>query len=276
MAGGGRTERGSRRREAAASAVVPLPHSAAGDRLDLARVVPSGRSLLVAFGLLAAVFAAYWGARATSVFAVDRVEVRGAPPDIVQEVRAVTRDSVGTSLLSIDTGEIEGKVRLLPSVIAASVDRSFPHTLVVRVAAEHPVGVARRGESAWLVTGSARVMRAVALDEEPGLPRIWLPRQVSVSVGGKLSATYEPEARALAGLREVHFPGQVKGVRTTGGEITLALRSGREVLLGDPADVLLKLAVAAQVLPRLESDLRYLDVSVPERPVASSNPQPSG
>jgi cell division protein FtsQ len=232
--------------------------------------------LLVAFGLLIGVFGAYWGARATSVFSVERVEVRGAPPDVARQVRAATREAVGTSLLSIDTGEIEGRVRILPSVVAASVDRAFPHTLVVRVAAEQPVGVARRGDSAWLVSGSARVIRSVPVDAEAGLPRIWLPRQASIGVGRKLPATYEPRARALAGLRQVRFPGHVKGIRATRGELTLALRSGREVLLGEPRDILLKLAVAAQVLPRLDSDLRYLDVSVAERPVASVDPQPSG
>jgi cell division protein FtsQ len=275
MAGRGRTERGSRRREAATSAVVPLSRPA-GDRPDLARLVPSGQSLLLAFGILLGVFAAYWGARATSVFAVNRVVVQGAPPDVARQVRAVTSDTVGTSLLSVDTGEIVGKIRLLPTVITASVDRSFPHTLVVKVAAEHPVGIARRGDGAWLITGSGRIMQSTRPVAKPGLPRIWLPRQVPLEVGGKLPSTYLPGAKALAGLKEVHFTGRVKGVQVKGGEITLALRSGRELLLGEPTDILLKLAVAAQILPRLDSDLLYLDVSIPERPVASTDPQPSG
>jgi cell division protein FtsQ len=276
MAGGGRTERGSRRRAAVAGAVVPLSRHTNGDRLDLARVVPSGRSLVVAFGLLIAVFGAYWGARATSVFAVDRVVVRGAPPDVVREVQAVTKATVGTSLLSIDTDEVAARVRVLPAVIAASVDRAFPHTLVVKVAAERPVAVARRGPRAWLVTGSNRVIRASEPDAEPGLPQIWLPRRVSVAIGAMLPATYEPATRALAGLRDVHLAGRVKNIRTNGDELTLVLENGREVLLGDPTDVLLKVAVAAQILPHLTAEELYLDVSVPERPVASAYPQPSG
>jgi POTRA domain, FtsQ-type/Cell division protein FtsQ len=275
MAGGGRTERGSRQRAAAASAVVPLPRTG-GDRLDLARILPSGRSLLTAFGVVVAVVAAYWGARVTSVFAVDRVEVRGAPPDVAREVRAVTRRTVGSSLLAVDTDEIEGKVRLLPSVIAASVDRAFPHTLVVKVAAEHPVGVARRGDTAWLVTGSGHVIRALDPRAEPALPRIWLPSKLSIGVGGTLPSTYEPAARALGSLREVGFPAHVKGVRTEEGELTLALSNGRQILLGEPRDIPLKLAVAGQVLRHLDGSFAYLDLTVPERPVASVNPQPSG
>jgi cell division protein FtsQ len=274
MAGKGRTERGSRSREAAASAVVPLPRPAGG-RLDLARIIPSGRSLLLAFAILVGAFAAYWGARTTSVFAVNDVVVQGAPPDVAREVRSVTREEVGQSLLSIDTAELEGKLRLLPSVVAASVDRAFPHTLVVKVAAEHPVAVARRGDGAWLVTGSGHVVRSIAPDAQRSLPRVWLPRQVSLAMGGTLPAAYQPAARALADARQVRFPASVKGVRATNGEITLVLHSGREVELGEPSDLLLKVAVAAQIVPRLDSTLRYLDVSVPERPVASANSQPS-
>lgn len=271
MAGGGRPEPGSRRRARAASAVVPLPRPTADDRLDLARLVPSGRSLILAFGLVAVVFAAYWGARASSVFAVERVDVRGAPPEVAREVQRATRDVVGLSLLAVDASAIEGAVRNLPSIAAASVDRAFPHTLVVRVAPVRAVGVARRGGEAWVVSGSNRVIRTTDLRAEPGLPRLWLPRKLRVEVGRPLPTAYEPVTRTLAGLREVRIPGRVKAVRVTQGELTVVLQSGLEILLGSPTDILVKLAVAARVAPLLDAGLLYLDVSVPERPVASAN-----
>jgi cell division protein FtsQ len=275
MAGGGRTEPGSRRRTRAASAVVSLPRPHVGDRLDLARLVPSGRSLVLTFALVSAVFAAYWGARATSVFAVETVDVRGAPPSVAREVQRVTRDLVGTSLLSVDASAVEGSVRALPSVAAASVDRAFPHTLVVRVAPVWPVAVARRGDDAWLVSGSNRVIGRADVRGEPGLPRLWLPRKVPVEVGRTLPTSYEPATRVLAGLRDVRIPGRVKAVRAASGELTVVLRDGLEILLGDTSDLLLKLTVAAQVVPLLDAGMLYLDVSVPERPVASAylNPQ---
>ena len=67
---GGRVEAGSRRHTRAARAVVPFPRGGAGDRHELARLVPSGRSLLVVLGLVAGTLAAVWGAHASSVFAV--------------------------------------------------------------------------------------------------------------------------------------------------------------------------------------------------------------
>ena len=269
MAGGGRTEPGSRRRARAESAVVPLTRSAAGDRLDLVRLVPSGRSLFAAFAILAVALSGYWVARETSVFAVSEIQVRGAPPHVAREVQRVARSAVGTSLLDVDAAAIEGSVRALPSVTAASVDRAFPHTLVIRVAPVWPVGVARRGDDAWLVSGSNRVIRKIDPRAEPGLPRLGLPRKTPVELGRSLPTSYEPVTRVFAGLREVRIPGRVKAVRSTPTGLVVVLHSGVEITLGAPTDVLVKLAVAAKVAPLLDAGMLYLDVSVPERPVAS-------
>jgi len=225
---------------------------------------------LLAFGLVAVVVAAYWGARASAFFAVERIEVRGAGPPIAREVERATRDVVGMSLLALDTEAIEGTVRNLPSVAAASVDRAFPHTLVVKVAPVRAVAVARRGTRAWLVTASNRVIRAVDLRAEPGLPRLWLPRKFSIEVGRALPAAYEPATHALAALQDIEMPGRVRAVRATRGELTLVLRSGFEIVLGNANDLLVKLAVAARVLPRVDPGMAYLDVTVPDRPVAST------
>jgi cell division protein FtsQ len=266
---GGRTERGSRRRERAASVVVPFPRGDSGDRLDLVRFVPSGRSLALGFALVAAVLGAYWGARTTSVFAVQQVEIRGAPPAVEREVRAMVGRAIGTSLLVVEPQAIEDRVRGLPSVAGVSVDRAFPHTLVVKVAPERPVAVARRGGTAWLVTGSGEVVREVAVGTERGFPRLWLSKSVPVRLGGRLPAAFTPATRALAAAHEAHLARRVKAVRSGEGQLTLVLRRGPELQLGPATDLHLKLAVAARVLPLLEDDIVQLDVSVPERPVAS-------
>jgi cell division protein FtsQ len=267
---GGRTERRSRRRTHAASVVVPFPRSAAGDRLDLARLVPSGRSLLIGIAILAGVLAAYWGAQSSSVFAIERVEVRGdAPPSVARQVEAATSDLIGASLLTVDPGEVEAMVRALPTIAGVSIDRAFPHTLVVKVAAERPVAVARHARTAWLVTGAGRVIREIELGTERIFPRIWLPRNADVAAGRSLSGDAVPAARAVAAVQAVGLRRRVKAVRMAGDELTVVLRSGPEIRLGEAKDVHLKLAVAARVFPALDGGTAYLDVSVPERPVAS-------
>jgi cell division protein FtsQ len=238
------------------------------DRLDLARFVPSGRSLLAALAVAAGAGLAYWGAVAAPVFDVEHIEVRGATPAVERQVEAVASDLVGRSLVGLDTDDLEGRTRALPRVAAVSVDRSFPHTLVVKVAVERGVAVARRGDAAYLVTGTGKVVREIDAGTAPGLPRLWVPRGVTVAVGGKLPPTYDASTRALALAREVGFRFGVKGVRSQEGELVLALRTGSEVRLGASSNLALKLTVAGAVLRRVGLERRYVDVSVPERPVA--------
>jgi cell division protein FtsQ len=266
----GRTERGSRQRARAASVVVPFPRGEPGDRLDLVRFVPSGRSLGLGFAIVAAVLVAYWGARVTSVFAVDKVEIQGAPPAVEREVRQVAGGALGTSLLAVDARAIEDAVRALPSVAGVSVDRAFPHTLVVRVAPERAVAVARRADSAWLVTGSGKVVREIATGTERGYPRLWLAKNVTIRIGGTVPEAFIPATRALAAAQDVSLPRRVKGIRSESGQLTLVFHRGPEIRLGSDADLRLKLTVAARVLRLLEEGTLYLDVSVPDMPVSST------
>jgi cell division protein FtsQ len=232
------------------------------------RFVPSGRSLLVSMGVVIAVAVAYWVAYSTSVFAVERIDVRGAPPEVAREVRAATRDRVGTSLVAIDADAVEGTLRALPSIAGVSVDRAFPHTLVVRVAPERPVAVVRRGKSSWLVTGAGKVIRPIETGTERSLPRLWLAKGATVRLGRLVPAGWLPATRALADAHSVGLGARVKGIRPQGDELTLVLRRGTEIRLGRATEVGLKLTVAAKVLRLVDSSTTYVDVSVPQRPVA--------
>jgi len=265
---GGRSERGSRRHAAAASVVVPFPRGAAGARLDLVRFVPSGRSLAATFGVLAAVGLAYWLAYSTPLFAVHRVEISGAPPALERQVSRATEELVGRSLVSIHPAEIQGTLRALPAVAGASVDRAFPNTLVVRIAPERAVAVIRTGKSAWLATGGGKVIRAIPVGTQRGLPRLWVARGATISLGGQIPAGLVPATQALAAAHAAGLSGRVKGVRTTGDELTLVLRHGTEIRLGRDADIGMKLVIARKVLPLVGSGTSYIDVSVPQRPVA--------
>jgi hypothetical protein len=66
------------------------------------------------------------------------------------------------------------------------------------------------------------------------------------------------------------LPARVRSVRLEGADTTLLLRSGVEVRLGREHDLRLKLAVASEVLPQVPDGSSYLDVAVPDRPVAGS------
>ena len=264
------------RRRSVRSAVLEFPpglHS-------LARVLPSGRSLLIGFALIAGGLAAYAGARGTSIFAVRQVEVAGAPPRVAARVQsALAGPLAGESLLSISQADIDRALVGLPDVQAVAFDRSFPRTLRVSIIAEQPVAVLRRGVDAWLVSERGRVLRPLPDARPAGLPRIWVAEFGTPRNGSLLKADDAAQpARALGAVLATApaFLKEIELARLRGSEVELVLRSGVEVRLGPAHELPLKIAVARAVLAAGPGVGGYVDVSVPERPVASLDSQVSG
>jgi cell division septal protein FtsQ len=239
-------------------------------RVDLRRLLPSGPSLLVGFSLLAVGVAAYGVARETALFAIHRIEVVGAPPEVRTRVGAALEPLEGRSLVGLRAADLDRKIVGLPDVIGVTHDRAFPHTLRVYVLPERALLVLRRGKESWLVSARARVVRPLDRGALPLLPRIWVPRDVDVGVGDTLADGPARRAVRVLVLARNGLPARVRAVRLDGPETTLVLRSGVEVRLGREHDLQLKLAVAAEVLPRLPDGSAYLDVAVPDRPVAGT------
>jgi cell division protein FtsQ len=242
--------------------------------------LPSGRSILVGLALVAAAVGAYSGARASSLFAVRTIDVRGVPPKISREVSSSLRSLRGESLVGLDERDIERRLASLADVRSVRLDRAFPHTLVVTVRRERPVAVLRQGAEAWLVSARGRVIRPVERGTVRMLPRIWLGKDGTIRPGATVGTA--EGARAVAALGPIAGTGfgpRILLVRATDDELTFVLRSGVELRLGDPGDIRLKLAIARRVLHAAGASAvagSYLDVSVPERPVASLNPQVGG
>lgn len=242
-------------------------------------MLPSGRSILIGFGILAGAVGLYTIARTTPMFALRRVEVEGAPPRVAAHVRAALAPLEGTSLLAVDGAEINRRLAALTDVATARYDRAFPHTLRVFVRPEPLVAVVRRGAQAWLVSADARVIAQATARTKPSLPRVWLAASGEPQIGAAITDRFGLRAvRALALARRVPFHARVRMVRVSAHELTFLLATGLELRLGDLRTVPLKLAVASRVLPELRAHggYAYLDVSVPERPVAGTNSKVSG
>jgi cell division protein FtsQ len=230
---------------------------------------PTRRELVAAVAVAAAFVLAYVAARETSLFAVREVEVTGAPPDVVGEVRTVLEGKVGESLVSLDAAELEQRLRRLPMVRSATVDRAFPRELVVVVAAERPLAVVREGARAWVVAASGRVVREIEPNGRPRLPRIRARVSEDVRPGDTLAG---PDVRAgLELLRAMpeRFPARILVVDAGDSGVDAVVSGWLEVRLGPPVDLRAKLVAAGAVLRSLSPEERaaveYLDASLPGR-----------
>ena len=134
-------------------------------------------------------------------------------------------------------------------VARASFDRQFPHTLEIAVVPEVPVAVLRQGSSSWLAAAGRPRRRELDRGARPGLPRVWLGRGVDVRVGESLRGAPAPRRRGGRAARRPAAPGAVTSVVVARDELTLTLRSGIELRLGDTTDLAVKLEVARRVLP---------------------------
>lgn len=286
MAGGRGSGTRSRPRARAATAAAQFPRSPLpsangrakpgraekqGDRLELARIAPSARSLLIGFLILGIAVGLFAVARGTSAFAVRSVAVEGAPPGVAAQVRKALAPAIGESLLGLDLGQLRDRVDRVPMVAASSFDRRFPKTLGITIVPEVPVAVLRQGSSSWLVAARGRVVAALERGARPRLPRVWVKRGVHIAVGESLRGLPRRAVASVAPLATKPLPFGVTSVLAGGEELTLKLRSGLELRLGDETDLLLKLEVARRILPSLEGASGYLDVSLPARPVAGES-----
>jgi cell division protein FtsQ len=230
--------------------------------------------VLAALVLVGVAVGAYFLARETALFALKRIDVEGAPPRVAAEIRSALEEYRGESLVAFDSTQAARRLSSVAEVADARFDRAFPHTLRVQVRLERPIAVLRRGADAWLVSASARVLRQLERPY-PRLPQIWVPRSVDVTVNSTLAGPGARGVAAVAPLRPLRVGGDVRQVLTGDGELTLVLASGTELRLGNSGDLRLKLSIAKQLIP-LTTGAAYVDVSVPERPVAGYDSQVGG
>jgi cell division septal protein FtsQ len=243
-------------------------------RRALAKARGRRRLMLVLGTLGVLLFAGGYEFLATSsVFAVHRIQVTGAPPWLAKEIRNAARPRVGDqSLLQLDTGSVVRSVSAQPYVQSVSVDRKFPNTLAIHITAYRPAVYVQAGTLGYLVSRSGRVLQQVTAWPN-GLPRVQLPPGTALSVGHQNGDVNL--AGALAVLRAIppHFEAQVGPIHDlVSGSGTVAMLIGQHVRirLGQATQLALKLEVAKRVIGRIQggqrANLSYLDVTAPARP----------
>src|SRR6478735_3823535 len=209
----------------------------------LAVLAPTRRSLGIGCGIVVFVLGGYALARETSLFAISRIDVSGGSPRLASQVRRALAPLSGASLVGLDGGDIVRRVDALPTVVRATYDRAFPHTLRITVVTER-----------------------LPAHADAALPRVWVSGHTPVSIGETLDAQGVGAAARAVGLAGA-FASRIASASFADGSLVFHLRSGLELLLGDRAEIPLKVAVAERALALVPSGSSFLDVSVPGRAV---------
>ncbi len=261
-------------RRSTARVVVPIRHRRK-KRRGLISLVPSAHTLVLLFAALAVVVGLYVLALESSLFAIEKVQIKGATPTLSRQINAVVKPFRGRSLVGLNQAGLERAILAIPEVRTARVDRDFPNTLRVFVAREHPVAVLRRGRDAWVIAASGKVVRPLRRGRGQGLPRIWTSSAMAVVVGEPVTDVGVRTAiKVLVALDDSKHSLRPTSVVAHNGDLTLTLGSNIELRFGDASQAALKLAVSEKILPGLTpppaGSIAYLDVSVPDRPVGGT------
>lgn len=250
---------------------VPMDRRVRERRRSVNRQRGHRRATLV-FALLGvlALAALFLWLRSSDVFAVKRVTVTAMEHVTPGEISRATTGARGASLLRLSIGEIEESLAALPYVRSVEVRRRFPDTLDITLVECEPVARLQAGNGdVWLVAGDGRALEKSAATK---LPLVVSAAHVSPLAGKKIPNAIIAALPVAALLRNkdmvASLPAVDRIVVSATGQVTLALKDGAEVRLGDPTQLKQKLTVAATIIEqysRDSKDVRYVDASVPGR-----------
>ena len=209
----------------------------------------SARRIALVAGAAGLVAVLVWVVVFSSVLGARRVVVHGAHSVSAARIQAVADVPHGRPLLRLDTGAIAHRVEAaLPDVAAASVQVSYPSTVVITVTERVAVGYLDAGGKATLVDKSGRQFRTVSTAPS-ALPHFDIPTGTGATATGQAVATATGQAVAtVAGALTPAVLAQLSSIGASDpSAITLHLRDGRTVLWGSAE----RSADKAQVLPAL-------------------------
>jgi cell division protein FtsQ len=222
------------------------------------------RRLIVALIVVVALAVAYvFWFRDSSFVQVREVTIRGAESD-ASVASALTSAGQGMSTLHLDEDGLRAAVADDPNVASLTAEPDFPHALTIDVVVRQPAGYLADGGGAILAADGTVLSNGG--DHPEGLPRI---DAEATALGDRAEGPALTVARVL-GAAPTEFAGQIEsGMVDSEHGPTVTLTGGLELRFGDPGQADRKWQAAAAVLASPDfTSARYIDLSVPSRPVA--------
>ncbi len=233
------------------------------------------RPLLIPVVLLTAVTIAAVTVLTTPLFSVSRVVLRfsGTAAE-QQEIARIITPMRRHNIVRLDVGNRESALRSLPWVSTATVRRSFPRTIEVRVKAHDVAGAVRLPNGRVAMTSTDGSVLSVVDADDPsvaGLPSFDLGL-TAIPTPNDALADPAPAVLASAKALERRLPGRLQRVALgiNGVEWLLKPADGgapARVLIGRPRDSDIPAAALMSVLSRSGPRPTVIDLRTPDTPV---------
>jgi len=194
---------------------------------------------------------AWWSLYQSKWFIAQEVTITGNSRLTVEQISAAAAVPIGNSLMSINPGSISEQLQALPEIKVASVERGWPHAILISVTERTPIAVAATASGFNLIDSEGMNAGVVAappagllvISAQPDSPAMTNAIQALAAI---------PAEWAITGLSA---PTQDSVVATLGSGVVITLGSGERA--ADKVEV-------AQAL--IEKGYTVINVSAPDAP----------
>jgi cell division protein FtsQ len=222
------------------------------------------RVLLVLGGFFGVALLAF-GATRSPLLNVDHVRITGTAHTTSADIGAASGIHNGMAMLDVDSGAAAARLRAVPWILRARVERHWPATVTIAVVERVPVAAVPAKAGVAVVDRTGRVLTTQSA------PPAGLPVLLGLAPAGPASTRIGGRATDLLAVAQAMPPAvaqrAVAIAAADGGQVELRLKPSGVVRLGPPDQLAQKMLATQTVLTQVDlTRLAVLDVRVPASP----------
>jgi cell division protein FtsQ len=210
----------------------------------------------------------------SQVFDVRTVEVLGASHSTPEDVIARAAVPTDATLLRFSADAIKERVLADPWVKDATITRSFPHTLRIRIDERAALGVVDTGAGLFVVDGEGFVLAEHSAEATTTLPTFRETPGLDLKVGRQSTSEVLSNALAAFGGIGAEIGATVRAVSApTIDETMLITTDNVEIMIGEALEMEKKALIVKQILREQVGSVVFIDVRSTERPISRGLPE---
>lgn len=199
--------------------------------------------------ILAIVVFVWWSLYQSKWFIAQDVSVTGNERLTIEQISTLAEVPIGNSLMSIDTAAMASQLMTMPEIKVATVERGWPHTILIKVTERTPIAVAATVSGFNLIDSQGQNAGVVAAPP-----------------AGLLIISAQPDSNAMLGaiktLAAIPVQWQLIGLSAaTQDSIVATLGSGAVITFGSSERAADKVEVAQALM---EKGYSVINVSAPD------------